>query len=59
MVQYYYVPVAHKKQFLFFLPALHTFTMLNKRSSLGVKISLCKACLIAVIFSQLKDFKES
>lgn len=54
----YYIPVAHKKQFLFFLPALHTFTMLNKRSSLGVKISLCKACLIAVIFPQLKDFKK-
>lgn len=48
-------PVAHRKQFFFFLPALQTFTMLSRRSSLGVKISLCSACLMAVIFPQLKN----
>lgn len=47
------LPVAQRKQFFFFFPALHTLTMLRSRSSFGVKMSLWSACLMAVIFAKL------
>lgn len=43
------LPVAHRKQFFFFFPALQTLTMQRRRSSLGVKMSLWRACLMAVM----------
>lgn len=43
------LPVAQRKQFFFFLPALQTLTMHRRRSSLGVKMSLWSACLMAVM----------
>lgn len=43
------LPVAQRKQFFFFFPALQTFTMQRRRSSLGVKMSLWSACLMAVM----------
>lgn len=50
-----HIPVAHRKQFFFFFPALHTLTMLRRRSSLGVKMSLCRACLMAVMVDTVKQ----
>lgn len=43
------LPVAQRKQFFFFFPALQTLTMQRRRSSLGVKMSLWRACLMAVM----------
>lgn len=43
------LPVAHRKQFFFFFPALQTLTMPRRRSSLGVKMSLWRACFMAVM----------
>lgn len=45
----WWLPVAHKKQFFFFFPALQTLTMPRRRSSLGVKMSLWRACFMAVM----------
>lgn len=53
--QHVCLPVAQRKQFFFFFPALQTLTMQRRRSSLGVKISLWRACLIAVMVDAVES----
>lgn len=52
------LPVAHRKQFFFFFPALQTFTIPRRRSSLGVKMSLWRACLMAVMVDAVIQNKQ-